>query len=207
MSFRCAIALLCTALFAVPAVADEIYRWVDDQGVLHFSDVPQDGAETVELPPPATYTPPPSRQSAAARRGRQSAERTPDGYEGLTIVSPAAEETIWNTAGVINVAVSPAPGLQDGHSVNIFLNGRLIDSKAPTGLSAEVTDVPRGEHTVTAEIRDAAGRRVISAQPVTFYYRQTLIPNATTPRIRPSPAVRPRPRARTAPAPVTIPRS
>jgi hypothetical protein len=181
-------------LLATAAAAEQIYRWVDEQGLVHYSDVPQDGAETVVVQPPATYSAP--RPAATTSGSRQPVtDDEPDGYEGFTIVSPGAEETIWNTAGVIKVAVSPIPALLEGHSVNIYLNGQLIAGKSPTSLSAELTEVPRGEHTVTAEILDATGRVMMSAQPVTFFYRQTLIPNTTTPRIRPSPAVRPRPRA------------
>jgi len=199
MKLRLVICSFCAVVLATASVAEEIYRWVDKQGVVHYSDVPQDGAETVVLQPPATFSSP--RQAATPSGSRQPvADDEPDGYEGLTIVSPGAEETIWNTAGVIKVAVSPTPALLEGHSVNIYLNGQLIADKSPTSLSTELNEVPRGEHTVTAEILDATGRVLMSAQPVTFFYRQTLIPNTNTPRIRPSPAVRPRPRAQQLPA-------
>ncbi|MEE4662294.1 MAG: DUF4124 domain-containing protein [Halieaceae bacterium] len=199
MKLRLAIGSFFAVLLATAAGAEQIYRWVDEQGLVHYSDVPQDGAETVVLQPPATYSAPrPATTPSGSRQPVTDDEQ--DGYEGLTIVSPGAEETIWNTAGVIKVAVSPTPALLEGHSVNIYLNGQLIAEKAPTSLSAELTEVPRGEHTVTAEILDANGRVLMSAQPITFFYRQTLIPNINTPRIRPSPAVRPRPRALQLPA-------
>ena len=35
---------LSAALFAGPAVA-EVYKWVDDNGNIHFGDKPQDNAE------------------------------------------------------------------------------------------------------------------------------------------------------------------
>ena len=32
------------------AVMAQAYRWVDEDGVVHFSDVPTEGAERIELP-------------------------------------------------------------------------------------------------------------------------------------------------------------
>lgn len=44
------IALLCTAVQAV-----EVYKWVDQDGVVHYGDRPRPGAESLELrePPPS----------------------------------------------------------------------------------------------------------------------------------------------------------
>ena len=42
--------LACAAVF-LPVFAGEIYRWVDDQGRVHFGDTPPDNAERVELAP------------------------------------------------------------------------------------------------------------------------------------------------------------
>ena len=42
--------LVCAVVFA-PASADEIYRWVDEHGRVHFGDQPPESAERVELAP------------------------------------------------------------------------------------------------------------------------------------------------------------
>jgi len=39
------------AAVALPALADEIYRWVDAEGRVHFGDKPPENAERVELTP------------------------------------------------------------------------------------------------------------------------------------------------------------
>lgn len=66
MGNRCALAALLTALIACPAAAGEVYRWVDGDGKVHFSDTPplQRKAEKVDIRPVMPSDP------AAASRGK-----------------------------------------------------------------------------------------------------------------------------------------
>lgn len=67
---RCTL-LCCCLLLALPVSANEIYRWVDDNGVVHYTDRPREGAErlTIRTASPST----PARASTvAAPRGEQS---------------------------------------------------------------------------------------------------------------------------------------
>jgi hypothetical protein len=41
--------------------------------------------------------------------------------------------------------------------------------------SAVLTDVTRGEHTVSAEVQDPSGRILITAEPIKFFYQQTSV--------------------------------
>lgn len=43
-------ALVC-AIAVLPVFAEEIYRWVDAEGRVHYGDIPPDNAERVELAP------------------------------------------------------------------------------------------------------------------------------------------------------------
>lgn len=45
------LASLAGAAVALPVLADEIYRWVDAEGRVHFGDKPPENAERVELTP------------------------------------------------------------------------------------------------------------------------------------------------------------
>ena len=59
--------LLFSLLTGLSAFA-EVFRWVDEDGVVHFSDRPHEGAETVELPKAQTFPAP------ASSRQRQTTE-------------------------------------------------------------------------------------------------------------------------------------
>jgi len=159
---------LIAAIAAVPALAEEIYRWADQTGQVHYSDIPRDGAERVELDPAQTFSSPEVARPAPS--STVLAEPVV-GYAGLTIVSPSQEETIWNTGGVITIAVDANPGLKPGHSISILYDGNELQ-KAPQATTAQLSEVYRGEHRIGAEIRDETGTVLQRATPVTFFYRQ-----------------------------------
>ena len=46
------ICILAGLLVATIALADGAYKWTDEEGVVHYSDVPRAGAEVVDLEEP-----------------------------------------------------------------------------------------------------------------------------------------------------------
>ena len=57
-----AIAMAMLALAAISAQAEGVYKWVDDQGHVHFSDAAPDHAKTQKLDLPAAAAPVPANQ-------------------------------------------------------------------------------------------------------------------------------------------------
>ena len=98
--------LILLALFAGGAALADTYTWTDDEGIVHYSDRPHPGAKRIIIDAPN-----PSRSFAprrAANAGATNDASTTDAgkpfrYESFEIVSPAAEETLWNIEGVLNV--------------------------------------------------------------------------------------------------------
>ena len=183
--------------FATPTFASQtVWKWVDGDGVTHYSDRPVPGATRIELnvgrpadareatsPPPA---PAPTTPSAPARSA-VSAE-----YTDFEIAQPKNEETIPNTGGVVAIEVRLRPALRPGHSLSLFLDGKRVEGQSGDATSFELRDVPRGAHTVVATIIDVDGRRIRETAPVTFFVRQTSI--ATQPPVGPALRRPPRPR-------------
>ena len=164
------------ALAVASAVFGQAYRWVDEDGVVHFSDRPEPGAEQIQLPTfrtnsrPAVRSAPTSTSSANA--AQPAAQEQPFSYESLTIASPAAEETLWNIESVLNVTLDLQPALQRGHRVRVYFDGtaRLV-----SGLSFQIEDVFRGVHNVQAEILDETGKMMIRSIPNRFYVQHNVI--------------------------------
>lgn len=168
--------VLLLAMLSAPALADTqtVWKWVDKEGVTHYSDRPMPGATKMELSTGNTTTtaspPPPPPPSRSSRQSEPSEVQ----YSTFAITSPAPGESIVNTGGVVQVDVQLEPRLQPGHTLQVYLDGRAIDG-APNGTSYSLTDVPRGEHTLVAVITDPRGTRLLSSEPVTFFVRQTSI--------------------------------
>ncbi len=164
--------LLCV-LAAATAAAQEAYRWVDEDGVVHYSDRPREGAEAIELPEPNVATV--RRVPQAAARGEAAeepaSEPTP-GYTSIEIVSPKAEETLWNIEGVLNVSVALEPSLQPGHQVRAYFDGEM---QPVSGTSFQLQEVWRGVHNIQVEVVDSTGKLLIRSRPSRFYVQQNTV--------------------------------
>ncbi|MEM7430442.1 MAG: DUF4124 domain-containing protein [Pseudomonadota bacterium] len=166
--------LAIAALFlAAQAGADGAYKWVDEDGVVHYSDVPREGAEVVNLSEYSRNTGarvgPGSRPNANSQPEEPAA---PFRYESISVASPTAEETLWNIEGVLNVTVAVSPGLQTGHQLRVYFDGnpRIVE-----GTSFQIDEVWRGVHNLQAEVIDETGRLMIRSQTNRFYVQQNTV--------------------------------
>ncbi|SRR5690554_312677 len=176
--------LVLITLAAGTAGAATVWKWVDENGVTHYSDRPVEGAEAIELGAAQTFQP--QRPSPALR---SSSPRTPPpsapAYSRLEIVRPAQQETLWNIGGTLSVELAIAPQLAPGHRVDVYLDGNRMGLDA-TSTVLQVPEVYRGVHTLQAAIFDDSGREVLRSLAVTFVVQQTSIlnPNNPTPPAR-----------------------
>jgi hypothetical protein len=185
-------ALILLAVLALPAsAAQTVWKWVDAQGVTHYSDRPVAGATKVEISSANTaeaqpaYSPP-----AAAERAERP--QTSSRYQSLEITRPASGESFINTGGVVPVSVAVRPALRPGHQLRVYLDGRAVEGLAPDAANFDLQQVPRGEHRVHAAVVDGSGRTLRETSPVTFIVRQESIANPPVgPAIKPPPKPRP----------------
>lgn len=158
--------LLLMLLMVLPPVAiagDQIWRWVDDEGTVHFSDEYREGAEEVQRRAlPTMQAPPP-----APRRDAPPREQRPR-YESLRIASPETDDVILANDGRIPVVVEVSDSLSTGHRIVILLDGEEV----ARGASATLTDVRRGSYTLQAVIQDQQGREIAASEAIPFHVRQ-----------------------------------
>ena len=166
---------LITILFlGSTAQAIPVYRWVDENGQVNYSDRPGPGAVLIEL---STGAPSLDLGLSSPREQRQAMQRQATvvaAYETLAVLQPASRETLWGTAGRVEIAIGISPDLQPRHSLALYMDGEL----AEFGMHATrfvIEDVPRGEHTVQAVVLDEADRELLRSAPVTFFIQQTSI--------------------------------
>lgn len=178
-------------LAALPAFAGQtVWKWVDEKGVTHFSDSPVPGATKMELgssaprssstEPAPTYTPSP-------------AETRPTGpaYSRLVIESPAPDESIINTGGKVTIRLASTPALSRDHVVTLYMDGARVEGFPANGMSFELSEVPRGSHTLKVVVSARSGEMVQESPTTTFHVRQESIAN---PPVGPALRNQPRPR-------------
>lgn len=173
--------ILLTVFVAATVAATEVYRWVDADGQVHYSDQWQPGAERVRI----TTTPGLSAPRPAEPTGDEQTPTpvtTGSPYRLLDIASPAQEEVLWNIEGQLRVSLQLQPALQPGHELRLYLDGQQQDIP-PGSTSVQLSEVFRGVHTLRAEVVDEQGTVLIASPTRTFVVRQTSIANPQRPNV------------------------
>lgn len=156
-------------LIVAAAAHADVYKSINADGEVVYSDRPAQGAERVKLPPLPSYTPQPVR---TLRRSAPAVEQQVQ-YESFTISNPASDATIRNNLGTVEIETRLAPPLMTslGHAIQYYLDGvahgALHDSTTLT-----LSNVERGEHRLSASVMDAAGAVLISTAETTVFVRR-----------------------------------
>lgn len=162
-----AVILLLGLLPALGSAA--VYKHVDDQGNVTYTDEPRPGAEVIdpdERSSTYSYTPP----SSVSRDTSADPEPGP-AYATVRIVQPGSEATVRDNQGLVDVEVALDPPLRDGHTVEFLLDGEPR-GEPQASVTRQLTDVHRGEHRVAARVLDASGEILVTSEPVVFYMHQ-----------------------------------
>jgi hypothetical protein len=160
--------LFVAVFIALSAGATTLYRWVDADGVVHWSDRPTPGSTPVDLPAAQGYSAP-LRATRSAPSGNAQSVVT---YTDLTVTAPNADAVLFDTAGTVQCSVQLNPALGLGHTLWFELDGQRYDSHG--GLSVDLP-APRGEHVLRALVTDANNRELIASAPSVFHVRQASI--------------------------------
>ncbi len=158
----------------------QAYRWVDQDGIVHYSDRPQEGAEQIQLPennaPVRRFASTTSTAPAAAEDAAGQEPAAAFSYESIEISAPGAEETLWNLGGVLNVTLNVQPALRPGHRVRVYFDG---NEQMVSGSSFQIQEVYRGVHNLQVEVLDETGKLMGRSQPNRFYVQQNTIRRPT----------------------------
>ncbi|MES0328574.1 MAG: DUF4124 domain-containing protein [Gammaproteobacteria bacterium] len=165
MKYFLAIALL---LFAF-SIHAEIYRGVDEEGNVFYSDKDQANAELIPTPTPNAITMP---KLEANKPAAEDAEKNP--YKSFGIVSPANNATIRDNIGNISITLSLLPALdtKNSHRITIYLDGQIVIS-ATTELTIQLANISRGNHTLSAKVIDGKGKQLIRSNAVTIHMKRS----------------------------------
>jgi hypothetical protein len=166
------LSVLCTAAFAAT-----VYKWVDENGITHYSDQPHENAQKVTVAQPQTYKAPklPAEQASAA-----APPKVAPPYSSCAIAQPANEDTFPNATSV-DAAVVTNPAVRSGDEVVLLLDGSRVTNFPPGGGGATISPVERGTHSLQAIIRDGNGQVVCQSANITFTVLQPSILNPANP--------------------------
>ena len=165
------------------ALAATVYRWVDDDGVVHYSDQPHPNAEKLQVHAAQTYKPS-AADTAAAAGGGASSGAAPAPYRGCAIMQPQDGQNFANVDS-LTVVVQTDPVLHQGDKVYVTVDGQALNGGNPTGSQFVLSPVDRGTHTAQAQVKDASGAVQCQTPPVTFEVHQNSVLNPNNVRVTP----------------------
>lgn len=168
---RCAPVIVALLLAqAGPAVAD-IWKGVDKDGNVLYSDEPIPGGTRIHREPVQTIAPP--RPRAPATPPRQAPGVS---YEVVEVLLPDQDATVRDNQGrvEVNVALTPNLRVELGHRVLVLLDGSPRGEPATT-TRLEISDVERGTHTLEVRVLAADGSLLARSDPVTFHMHRTAL--------------------------------
>jgi hypothetical protein len=163
--------LLSTLLIFSVAVNADIYKFLDENGNVVFTDHPEVGAEKIEKQELQTISAQPVRKTVVQKNNDE-----PISYTAFVISSPKNEETVRGNNGLLNVELNIEPSLktEEGHKVTILLDGKAVGEPSST-TSFTLNGIDRGEHIIAATITDKKGNEVAAASAVTVYFKRVSV--------------------------------
>lgn len=160
-------------LVALPALAAPVYRHVDANGNVVYSDEPGQGSR-IDLKPITVVDP---AEVESRSRPAESTTTSPSAvdYDRFAITSPSNGETLpTGQGGNVQVQLAIEPELQPGDRVQLRVDGAVSQSPMHTSVFA-LSQLERGEHQIQAELLDAQGRVRLSTPAITLYVQRASV--------------------------------
>jgi uncharacterized protein DUF4124 len=155
-------------LLSGASMAATVYKWVDAQGITHYSDQPHPQAQEIDVKPVNTYSSPP----VAASNSSTSTGPAAPAYRTCELIRPENDEVFLNTS-TISARLGLDPQLIAGDQVAIAVDGKRVTGQPTTGTEFVIPDIARGTHTLTIVVYDRTGKEQRCSTPaVTFHVRQ-----------------------------------
>lgn len=182
--------LLITLSFLTPVSAG-VYRSVDEDGNIIYTDKPSADAEKIKIDKVQTvpagdsnfeYTPPEDSADEGA-------------YTKLEVVNPENDHVFTGNTGdvTVSVVIEPALNTKRGDSLILTMDGKKAGESTSTSFS--LTNLDRGTHTIEVYVVDKGGKSLMESAPVSFTVKRTSVLNSPpAPGPAPTPPNRPRPR-------------
>ena len=172
--------VLCLVLPCAAVQAQKIFRVVQPDGTVEFTDVPPSNrpAEEIQVQPLNTMP----GIAAAPQTSTRSADNR--GYSNFRITSPSNEEAIRDNAGNVNVDLKLEPSLRSGDKIALLLDGKSFGGGKATAIT--LSDMDRGTHNLQAVVKNSSGQVVARSNSVTFtLQRRSAILQPAAPRAVP----------------------
>ena len=161
-----------------------VYKWVDDEGRVHYGDQPGADSSAIQMPEFDAGSPAPPDAPVAADPEPSTPGGTPGVYKfpeifgdgpaqqgvsySIRITTPLQDATVRDNQGIIPVAFTTSPMPEDDFSYQMYLDG-MPWFQPFFSQQVYLSNVDRGTHTVQVKLMNAEGAVVGESNSVTFH--------------------------------------
>ena len=159
------------AILAVSSnVQAAVYKKVDADGNVSFSDVPDKSAQLINVAPLSTVAALSPEQIAKTLKSDDTVQPASNRAENytLTIISPTPDQTFQRAADAFSANVQVKPDLKNGDRLVLLVDGKTSSDQIPAG------ELDRGTHQLEAKVLSANGR-VLTSKVVSFNVQQSSV--------------------------------
>ena len=186
--------LLINLVLVTYVTAETVYKTVDEEGNIYFSDTPAEGAEVIEIKEAQTINIP---ETKSFDYTPSKEKQTDVQYTKIVITNPENDSTIQNNEGNVSIKVKIEPALYEKDLIVFFMDGKQVSTGKT--LQFSLTNVDRGSHTIDVAVKNEENKLLRRSGKVVFYVRRIARlspdlapdPNVISPVNPPKPAITP----------------
>lgn len=165
--------LLIAIILYSSAISAGLYKGLDDEGNVTYSDKPFENSEKF-TPPTITVVDapkvPPKKEVVVEEE--KAAETK---YTKFSISAPKNDQTIWNEPDLmVSLKLSPALNTSEGHTTWLLMDDKPI-VKNSQSLLLQIGRSDRGQHTLQAQVRNKKGKILKRTKSVTIHIKNTVV--------------------------------
>lgn len=131
-----------------------VYKVVDADGSVSFSDQPKAESEAILVPPIATV--PAITPGREAHTTGIKVDKPYNRYHSLAILAPANNSAFYSGSGEVDVLLDIQPALIEGDQIQIFLDGQLVPSN--NEIQSRLQMISRGLHELQVKLVSKLGK-------------------------------------------------
>ena len=147
----------------------KLYRIVDKNGKVSYSDQPSKGAKEIELKEVTSIKMKKSKVSLGDLIEENEQERDPNAgyYDIIAFQTLKNDSIVRNNSSSVPLTAVLDPNLSKAHFIEFFMDGKSVGEKQKS-LSIVVPSVEYGPHTTFFRVISRAGKTVQQSETITF---------------------------------------
>jgi uncharacterized protein DUF4124 len=150
-------------------VSKKLYRFVDSNGRVYYSDHPRKGAQEIEIEKVPSIQIKKNTINLEELAEQNEVKRDPNAnyYDSITLTSIEKDGVVRNNGGFVVLTAALAPELSKGHFLKFYIDGKLLGSQQKA-LTLKAEDIEYGPHTASFSVVNQDGSKVQDSDTVHF---------------------------------------